>query len=304
MRISFFHLYTHDSYDSWTPVWSTIGLPLAGQTSRTSKVLAALCSCLLHFSLLSWAAQAMVQIAPVSTVPIKVTLVQPPIPLSVGQGDLGPKVIESVRQAISSPSPPPQKLMRAAPAKPKPLSPVKSPSVERKIIRPIPPLAPPVAASTSALTTSIDDPQPDTNHKDEAGAENDEAGALARFGAETQGGNRRAHELSRDSREGNGHGEGSHGKDAQPDYSLNPKPPYPLVARRLGVQGLVLLRVLVRANGSVALVELAHSSGSPLLDSSAIQTVRDRWRFIPAQRQGEPVESWTEVPIRFVLTAS
>ena len=46
-----------------------------------------------------------------------------------------------------------------------------------------------------------------------------------------------------------------------PDYQVNPKPPYPLIARRIGAQGEVLLRVLVRQDGSVAAVELAQSSG-------------------------------------------
>ncbi len=174
--------------------------------------------------------------------------------------------------------------------------------MERKVTRPTPPPPPPIAAASLTLPLPIESPRPNTNHTDEAWAENNEAGAIARLGAEAAGGNGRAQEVSGDGREGKSHGEGSLGKDAQPDYRLNPKPPYPLFARRMGVQGLVLLRVLVRANGSVAQVELAHSSGSPLLDSSAIQTVRDRWRFIPAQQHGAPVESWTEVPIRFVLT--
>jgi periplasmic protein TonB len=66
----------------------------------------------------------------------------------------------------------------------------------------------------------------------------------------------------------------------------------------------VLLRVLVRQDGSVAAVELAQSSGFSLLDESATRTVRENWRFIPAQHDGIPVESWVEVPIRFVLADS
>ena len=34
----------------------------------------------------------------------------------------------------------------------------------------------------------------------------------------------------------------------------------------------------------------------------ALDTVRARWRFVPAQRDGVGVESWCEVPIRFALT--
>ena len=76
------------------------------------------------------------------------------------------------------------------------------------------------------------------------------------------------------------------------------------MARRLGAQGVVVLRVLVREDGSVATVEMAQSSGSALLDESASRTVRERWRFIPARLNGIPIESWVEVPIRFVLEDS
>jgi periplasmic protein TonB len=104
---------------------------------------------------------------------------------------------------------------------------------------------------------------------------------------------------------GNGGRDGGvNGPSAVPDYQVNPKPPYPLIARRIGAQGEVLLRVLVRQDGSVAAVELAQSSGFWLLDESATRTVRENWRFIPAQHDGIPVESWVEVPIRFVLADS
>jgi protein TonB len=104
---------------------------------------------------------------------------------------------------------------------------------------------------------------------------------------------------------GKGEGHGPNGSlSAQPAYGVNPKPPYPFVARRAGAQGVVLLRVRVRANGTVAEVQLAHSSGFAPLDDSALQTVRERWRFVPARQGGVPVESWVEVPIQFVLAAS
>jgi protein TonB len=85
---------------------------------------------------------------------------------------------------------------------------------------------------------------------------------------------------------------------------VNPKPPYPLIARRLGAQGVVTLRVQVREDGSVATIELAQSSGFAVLDDSAIRTVRDSWHFVPGRLDGTPVVSWVEVPIRFVLEDS
>ena len=80
----------------------------------------------------------------------------------------------------------------------------------------------------------------------------------------------------------------------------NPKPPYPLAARRRGQEGRVLLTVQVRADGSSGTVRLKKTSGYELLDESALNTVRD-WRFIPARRGDTAVESWVDVPVTFRL---
>lgn len=80
----------------------------------------------------------------------------------------------------------------------------------------------------------------------------------------------------------------------------NPRPPYPLAARRRGLEGRVLLAVHVRADGSCAEVQLRQSSGHALLDDSALGTVR-RWRFLPATRSGQAIDSWVDVPVSFRL---
>jgi protein TonB len=80
----------------------------------------------------------------------------------------------------------------------------------------------------------------------------------------------------------------------------NPKPAYPLAARRRGLEGRVLLAAHVRADGACAEVQLKQSSGHTLLDQTALDTVR-RWRFVPASRGARAVDSWVDVPIRFRL---
>jgi protein TonB len=82
-----------------------------------------------------------------------------------------------------------------------------------------------------------------------------------------------------------------------PDLN-NPRPPYPLAARRLGLQGRVLLAVQVGADGVCNQVLLKRSSGHAVLDDAALGTVR-RWRFIPARRGDEAVASWVDVPVTF-----
>ena len=98
-------------------------------------------------------------------------------------------------------------------------------------------------------------------------------------------------------------GEGAHGgtgfSAASPGYGVNPLPPYPMAARQLGLEGEVLLRVFVATDGRPTNVVILKSSGHPMLDESAAQTVRTRWRFIPATRNGVPVDDTVQVPIRF-----
>ena len=66
-------------------------------------------------------------------------------------------------------------------------------------------------------------------------------------------------------------------------------------------QGTVTVRVLIGADGSVERAEVAESSGFDSLDDAALETVRSRWRFVPARHDGLAVESWVLVPIRFAL---
>lgn len=84
------------------------------------------------------------------------------------------------------------------------------------------------------------------------------------------------------------------------DYLNNPPPVYPTLARRLGEQGRVMLRVQVRADGTPAEVEINRSSGFFRLDRAALEAVR-KWRFVPAQQGDAPVAASVLVPVSFTL---
>jgi protein TonB len=88
--------------------------------------------------------------------------------------------------------------------------------------------------------------------------------------------------------------------DYRADYLNNPRPPYPMVARRMGYHGKVILNVEVLAEGKAGQVLLHQSSGYEILDNAALQTVKS-WRFSPARRFGQPVTLWFLVPIKFSL---
>ena len=84
------------------------------------------------------------------------------------------------------------------------------------------------------------------------------------------------------------------------DYLHNPKPVYPALSRRMNEEGKVLLKVRVSAQGSALEVAVSKSSGFPRLDAAEVDAVT-RWRFVPARRGDEAIESSVVVPITFAL---
>lgn len=80
-----------------------------------------------------------------------------------------------------------------------------------------------------------------------------------------------------------------------------PKPFYPRIARQRGWQGVVVVRVGIDEAGQACHVAVRDSSGHPVLDEAALETVR-QWRFSPARQGGRVVASAIDVPIRFSLT--
>lgn len=83
-------------------------------------------------------------------------------------------------------------------------------------------------------------------------------------------------------------------------YLNNPTPNYPSISRRLGEEGLVLLLVLVTADGATDSVALQTGSGSTRLDEAALEAVK-KWRFTPAKRGDQAISASVVVPVRFSL---
>ncbi len=83
-------------------------------------------------------------------------------------------------------------------------------------------------------------------------------------------------------------------------YLNNPRPDYPNLSRRLGEQGKVLLRVRVGSDGQALAVNVEKSSEFSRLDDAALRVV-GRWRFTPARRGNEAIETSVIVPIVFQL---
>lgn len=77
--------------------------------------------------------------------------------------------------------------------------------------------------------------------------------------------------------------------------------PYPTSARKQGVEGYVVLSLLISAAGEIEKVQVLESQPSGLFEDSAVQGVKN-WRFEPAQYQGRNVRVWAKQRIRFDLS--
>jgi protein TonB len=78
--------------------------------------------------------------------------------------------------------------------------------------------------------------------------------------------------------------------------SGNRRPTYTARARRLGLEGLVVVAFLVDTNGRV--VDPRIVQGPPELGEIVLQTVLG-WRYRPATQGGNPIPYRMKVPVRF-----
>jgi TonB family protein len=92
----------------------------------------------------------------------------------------------------------------------------------------------------------------------------------------------------------------SSGANEVASYYRNPPPPYPEESRKLKEEGLVMIHAEVDPQGKVNSVILIQSSGFPLLDDAALETVQG-WQFKPARMAGIAVSTSVNIPVRFRL---
>lgn len=81
---------------------------------------------------------------------------------------------------------------------------------------------------------------------------------------------------------GNGSGEGRGVPVKPPRLLREVAPVYPASARNSGATGVVTVRILVGADGSVEDVRVVGSSGNGAMDNSVVTAV-NKWRFSPAK---------------------
>ena len=80
-------------------------------------------------------------------------------------------------------------------------------------------------------------------------------------------------------------------------------PSYPALARQAGIEGTVLLRVVVGTDGKVESATVIQSDVTPAMEKAAIAAAR-KFLFKPAKQRTVPVRASMAVPIRFKLHGS
>jgi protein TonB len=89
---------------------------------------------------------------------------------------------------------------------------------------------------------------------------------------------------------------------AAPGILSKVDPVYPSAARQAGLEGTVVLRIQILANGRPGEITVASSTGHPALDEAAVTAV-EKWRFVPAKDRtsGRTVACTTTLPVSFRL---
>jgi len=93
---------------------------------------------------------------------------------------------------------------------------------------------------------------------------------------------------------------GSRGKRTRVRYLEPARPAYPRHAREMGWEGTVVLRMEIRADGTVAEVKVQRTSGHRVLDQAAVATAQG-WKFAPETDGGFTMPAVVDVPVRFDL---
>jgi protein TonB len=87
----------------------------------------------------------------------------------------------------------------------------------------------------------------------------------------------------------------------QPPQAIAKIPPvYPYKARERGTEGVVQVKLLVNADGTVGQVIILDARPKGLFEESVMKAV-PKWRFNPGVIDGQPVTAWVVTNIRFTL---
>ncbi len=84
----------------------------------------------------------------------------------------------------------------------------------------------------------------------------------------------------------------------KPEVLRKVEPQYPELARKAGIEGMVVVKVLISTKGDVEKVEVVKSH--PMLDDAAIAAAR-QFKFKPGKQRDRFVKVWMTIPFTFKL---
>lgn len=87
--------------------------------------------------------------------------------------------------------------------------------------------------------------------------------------------------------------------DTKPEITHFERPVYSEFAREAGLEGMVVVDVLVGTDGRVKAARLSRTV-HPVLDAASL-TAAQRCRFTPGKQRNIPVEVWVSLPYNFTL---
>jgi protein TonB len=89
------------------------------------------------------------------------------------------------------------------------------------------------------------------------------------------------------------------GSFGAPKFLFCEIPKYPLMARKLGREGRVVLKLAIDEKGTLMDVEVIEDGGYGFT-AAALEAVK-KSKFLPAEKNGRPIKSLAILPVRFVL---
>ena len=81
----------------------------------------------------------------------------------------------------------------------------------------------------------------------------------------------------------------------------NPHPTYPLIARKKGWEGRVIIKAKIDREGNVSEIKVLESSGFKVLDNASLETLK-KWKFTPAKIGNKFVADTVNIPVKFLIT--
>lgn len=91
------------------------------------------------------------------------------------------------------------------------------------------------------------------------------------------------------------------GESKQATIAYKPSPFYPTIAKRMGKQGQVIVKISIDKTGKPVQIDMIKPTDFPPLNKAALETAR-QYRFKPALKNGIPTTSTMVIAIIFKLS--